>query len=216
MACCRSRARFADAGRCRGLVHRFFPASSAVPDRRQPNDDRAPNVTVTSTSRRSAVTGSIAAARRQDWLRRARRHARPHGRREPRLHFARTWTASSPSTPSCASPSRRASREAARQMRVSRSVVTARIQQLEDFVGAPLFHRNTRSVRLLGARARPSCATAPSWSGRTNEVRRPDARGHDLAGRAAARPRAAGVRARASGARCCRSSRRAIRRSCST
>lgn len=38
--------------------------------------------------------------------------------------------------------------EAARQMRVSRSVVTARIQQLEEFVGAPLFHRNTRSVRL--------------------------------------------------------------------
>jgi Bacterial regulatory helix-turn-helix protein, lysR family len=38
--------------------------------------------------------------------------------------------------------------EAARQMRVSRSVVTARIQQLEAFVGAPLFHRNTRRVRL--------------------------------------------------------------------
>ena len=38
--------------------------------------------------------------------------------------------------------------QAARQMRVSRSVVTSRIQQLEEFVGAPLFHRNTRSVRL--------------------------------------------------------------------
>lgn len=38
--------------------------------------------------------------------------------------------------------------DAARQMRVSRSVVTDRIQQLEEFVGAPLFHRNTRSVRL--------------------------------------------------------------------
>ena len=38
--------------------------------------------------------------------------------------------------------------QAARQMRVSRSVVTARMQPLEEFVGAPLFHRNTRSVRL--------------------------------------------------------------------
>ncbi|MDB6001867.1 MAG: transcriptional regulator, LysR family [Rhizobacter sp.] len=38
--------------------------------------------------------------------------------------------------------------EAARQMRISRSVLTARVQQLEEFVGATLFHRNTRSVRL--------------------------------------------------------------------
>jgi DNA-binding transcriptional LysR family regulator len=38
--------------------------------------------------------------------------------------------------------------EAARQMRVSKSVITTRIQQLEDYVGAPLFHRNTRNVRL--------------------------------------------------------------------
>jgi DNA-binding transcriptional LysR family regulator len=38
--------------------------------------------------------------------------------------------------------------EAARQLRLSRSVVTERIRQLEAFVGAPLFHRNTRSVRL--------------------------------------------------------------------
>lgn len=38
--------------------------------------------------------------------------------------------------------------EAARQLRVSRSVVTARVQQLEAFVGAPLFHRSTRSVKL--------------------------------------------------------------------
>lgn len=38
--------------------------------------------------------------------------------------------------------------EAARQMRVSRSVVTTRIQQLEEHVGAPLFHRSTRMVRL--------------------------------------------------------------------
>ncbi len=59
--------------------------------------------------------------------------------------------------------------EAARQMRVSRSVVTARIQQLETFVGAPLFHRNTRSVRLseLGTTFLRDCA---ELVGRTNEV----------------------------------------------
>lgn len=38
--------------------------------------------------------------------------------------------------------------EAARQMRLSKSVVTSRVQQLEEFVGAPLFHRNTRNVHL--------------------------------------------------------------------
>ncbi|CAN5691954.1 LysR family transcriptional regulator [soil metagenome] len=38
--------------------------------------------------------------------------------------------------------------EAARQLRVARSVVTARVKQLEDHVGAPLFHRSTRIVRL--------------------------------------------------------------------
>lgn len=38
--------------------------------------------------------------------------------------------------------------EAARQLRISRSVMTARIQQLEAFVDAPLFLRNTRSVQL--------------------------------------------------------------------
>jgi DNA-binding transcriptional LysR family regulator len=59
--------------------------------------------------------------------------------------------------------------EAARQMRVSRSVVTARIQQLEGFVGAPLFHRNTRSVRLseLGQAFLRDCV---ELVGRTNEV----------------------------------------------
>ena len=59
--------------------------------------------------------------------------------------------------------------EAARQMRVSRSVVTARIQQLETFVGAPLFHRNTRSVQLseLGQTFLRDCA---ELVGRTNEV----------------------------------------------
>ncbi len=59
--------------------------------------------------------------------------------------------------------------EAARQMRVSRSVVTERIQQLEEFVGAPLFHRNTRSVRLseLGQTFLRDCA---ELVGRSNEV----------------------------------------------
>jgi DNA-binding transcriptional LysR family regulator len=38
--------------------------------------------------------------------------------------------------------------EAARQMRVSKSVITTRVQQLEEYVGAPLFHRNTRNVQL--------------------------------------------------------------------
>ena len=59
--------------------------------------------------------------------------------------------------------------QAARQMRVSRSVVTARVQQLEAFVGAPLFHRNTRSVRLseLGQTFLRDCA---DLVGRTNEV----------------------------------------------
>ena len=38
--------------------------------------------------------------------------------------------------------------EAARQMRVAKSVVTSRVKQLEDHVGAPLFHRSTRVVRL--------------------------------------------------------------------
>lgn len=49
--------------------------------------------------------------------------------------------------------------EAARQLRVSRSVITTRVQQLEAFVGAPLFHRSTRSVRLseLGESFLPDC-----------------------------------------------------------
>ncbi|MEJ8857600.1 LysR family transcriptional regulator [Variovorax robiniae] len=38
--------------------------------------------------------------------------------------------------------------EAARQMRIAKSVVTSRVKQLEDHVGAPLFHRSTRVVRL--------------------------------------------------------------------
>ncbi len=38
--------------------------------------------------------------------------------------------------------------EAARQLRLSKSVVTTRVKQLEDYLGAPLFHRSTRVVRL--------------------------------------------------------------------
>ncbi len=38
--------------------------------------------------------------------------------------------------------------ETARRMRLSKSVITTRIQQLEEFVGAALFHRNTRNVQL--------------------------------------------------------------------
>jgi DNA-binding transcriptional LysR family regulator len=59
--------------------------------------------------------------------------------------------------------------EAARQVRVSRSVMTARIQQLEAFVGAPLLLRNTRSVRLteLGQTFLRDCI---DLVGRTNEV----------------------------------------------
>lgn len=38
--------------------------------------------------------------------------------------------------------------EAARQLHVAKSVVSERVQQLEAFVGAPLLHRTTRSVRL--------------------------------------------------------------------
>jgi DNA-binding transcriptional LysR family regulator len=59
--------------------------------------------------------------------------------------------------------------EAARQLRVARSVVTERVQQLESLVGAPLFHRNTRSVQLseLGQAFLRDCT---ELVGRTNAV----------------------------------------------
>ena len=59
--------------------------------------------------------------------------------------------------------------EAARQMRISRSAVTERVQQLEAFVGAPLFVRNTRNVRLseLGQTFLHECS---ELVGRTDEV----------------------------------------------
>jgi DNA-binding transcriptional LysR family regulator len=59
--------------------------------------------------------------------------------------------------------------EAARQMRVSKSVITTRIQQLEEYVGAPLFHRSTRNVQLseVGQAYLRDCADLVS---RTDEL----------------------------------------------
>lgn len=50
--------------------------------------------------------------------------------------------------------------EASRQLGVSKSVVTSRVQQLEEFIGASLFHRNTRNVVLseLGMAYYRECA----------------------------------------------------------
>lgn len=52
--------------------------------------------------------------------------------------------------------------EAARQLGVTSSVITNRIQQLEKFVNAPLFHRSTRHVRLseIGESFYKDCADA--------------------------------------------------------
>ncbi|MDF3834393.1 LysR family transcriptional regulator [Cupriavidus basilensis] len=52
--------------------------------------------------------------------------------------------------------------EAARQLGVTNSVVTNRIQQLEKFIDAPLFHRSTRHVRLseVGEAYYKECADA--------------------------------------------------------
>ena len=59
--------------------------------------------------------------------------------------------------------------EAARQLRLSKSVVTARVQQLEDLLGGPLFHRTTRAVRLseMGQAFYRDCHELVS---RTNEI----------------------------------------------
>lgn len=58
----------------------------------------------------------------------------------------------------CAADARSFS-DAARQLGVARSVVTARIQQLEAHFGVALFHRSTRAVRLseMGARYYREC-----------------------------------------------------------
>ena len=59
--------------------------------------------------------------------------------------------------------------EAARQLRLSKSVVTARVQQLEELLGGPLFHRTTRAVRLseMGQAFYRDCSELVS---RTNEL----------------------------------------------
>jgi DNA-binding transcriptional LysR family regulator len=59
--------------------------------------------------------------------------------------------------------------EAARQLRVAKSVVTTRVKQLEDYVGAPLFHRSTRVVRLseVGQAFLRDCA---ELVGRANDI----------------------------------------------
>jgi DNA-binding transcriptional LysR family regulator len=59
--------------------------------------------------------------------------------------------------------------EAARQLRLSKSVVTTRVQQLEDLLGGPLFHRTTRAVRLseMGQAFLRDCSDVVS---RTNEI----------------------------------------------
>lgn len=51
--------------------------------------------------------------------------------------------------------------KAAEQLRVNRSVVTARVKQLEELVGTPLFHRSTRYVRLsnIGEKYYKQCET---------------------------------------------------------
>jgi DNA-binding transcriptional LysR family regulator len=59
--------------------------------------------------------------------------------------------------------------EAARQLRVSKSVVTTRVRQLEDYLGAPLFHRSTHFVRVsdFGQEFLEDCA---DLVGRANDV----------------------------------------------
>lgn len=59
--------------------------------------------------------------------------------------------------------------ETARQLRVAKSVVTTRIKQLEDYLGAPLFHRSTRVVRLseLGQAFLRDCT---ELVGRANDI----------------------------------------------
>ena len=59
--------------------------------------------------------------------------------------------------------------EAARQLGVTSSVVTTRIQQLEKFLNVPLFHRSTRHVRLsdVGEAFYRECAEVV---GRVNEL----------------------------------------------
>lgn len=59
--------------------------------------------------------------------------------------------------------------EAARSLRVSKSVVTARVQQLEEMLGSALFHRNTRVVR-LSETGQAFYRDCHELVGRTNEL----------------------------------------------
>ncbi|AMZ71202.1 MULTISPECIES: LysR family transcriptional regulator [Pseudomonas] len=64
--------------------------------------------------------------------------------------------------------------KAAEQLGVTRSVVTLRVQQLEKFINAPLFHRSTRQVRLsdVGELYYQECADViASFHGLTEKMR---------------------------------------------
>ena len=116
--------------------------------------------------------------------------------------LADTWTVSQPSRPSSGLQSRKASPKRRASCGLSSSVVTARIQQLEDFVGAPLFHRNTRSVRLseFGQAFLRDCA---ELVGRTNEVVDQMRDVDDIAAGTPARPRACRASCSATSRGCC-------------
>ncbi|WP_271412076.1 LysR family transcriptional regulator [Pseudomonas sp. Q1-7] len=63
---------------------------------------------------------------------------------------------------------------AAQQLGVTRSVVSHRIQQLEDYISAPLFHRSTRHVRLseVGETYYKECADmVASFNSLTEQMR---------------------------------------------
>ncbi|QQX56419.1 LysR family transcriptional regulator [Pseudomonas chlororaphis] len=64
--------------------------------------------------------------------------------------------------------------KAAEQLGVTRSVVTLRVQQLEKFINAPLFHRSTRQVKLsdVGESYYQECADiVASFHGLTEKMR---------------------------------------------
>jgi DNA-binding transcriptional LysR family regulator len=59
--------------------------------------------------------------------------------------------------------------EAARQLRLAKSVVTSRVKQLEEHVGSPLFHRSTRMVRLTDV-GQAFLGDCTALIGRANDV----------------------------------------------
>src|SRR4249920_2384824 len=59
--------------------------------------------------------------------------------------------------------------EAARQLGVSKSVISTRVAQLEEFVNVPLFLRTTRSVRLTEG-GRKFFVECEQWVGRAAEI----------------------------------------------